>query len=555
VVPPWQGTPKDEHQSAMTTDLRSANEPGNIHDYLRPVLLRKWWILAAVTLAAVGTYLYSSSRPDEYSAGANLYLQTQLSSSPLSTASSMPPTDRNASNQAQLVTARPVLEAAAKRIGDGVTYATVAAGVSAAATDGSDFIRVTGTSANPTLAARMANATAREFVKARANRLRSDVEEAIATTRASLNAYPADLDRDDPRFARQQALTNRLSQLRDLLALPTNDITITTFANPPESPSAPRPLRDAIFAFILALVAALGLAFALDRFDRRIKTVDDTAEAFGLPLVAVVPEMAEPAPSDEGRAALSGPAREAFRGLLTSLKLASLDQPLTTIMVTSAVAGEGKSTTVRNMAVAYREWGLRVAVVEMDLRRPTLSRLFSIDDDGAGLLELLSGERSFEDSFTPVPVKADGLQVLAQIESRVHHGNGNGNGSTATALKTLEEGVFLLPAGSRPANPEAVLATRQMQTVLDRLAEEFDVVLIDTPPLLAVTDGVPIARLADGVVIVSRIGYTTRDQARQLSDQLARIPDARVLGIVANGLNKREGRYGTYGYYGRYGAE
>lgn len=536
----------------MTTDSRSTNEPGNIQDYLRPVLLRKWWILAALVLATAGTFLYSASRPDEYSATASLYLQTQLSSSPLSSASSMPPTDRNAANQAELVTSRDVLESAAARIGHGTRYETVAAGVQASATDGSDFIRVTGTSSDPKLAARIANATSREFVNARADRLRADIQEAIGTTRASLNSLPADLDRDDPRFARQQALSNRLSQLRDLLALPTNDIRITSFANEPSSPSAPRPLRDALFALILALVAALGLTFALDRFDRRIKTVDAAAEAFGLPLLAVIPEMGEPAPTDDDRAALSGSAREAFRGLLTNLRLVSLDRPATTIMVTSAVAGEGKSTTVRNMAIAYREWGLRVAIVEMDLRRPSLAGMLNVESDG-GLLELLSGERSFEESFTPVPVKADGLQTLAAIESRVVNGNGNGNGHAAPE-KVLTEGVFLLPAGARPSNPEAVLATKQVQTVLARLADEFDVVLVDTAPLLAVTDGIPIARLVDGVVVVTRVGYTTRDQAHQLADQLGRIPGANVFGLVANGLNKRESRYGTYGYYGRYGS-
>jgi Mrp family chromosome partitioning ATPase/capsular polysaccharide biosynthesis protein len=537
----------------MTNDPRSANEPGNIQDYVRPVLLRKWWILAAVVLATAGTYLYSASRPDEYSATTSLYLQTQLSSNPMSTASTMPPTDRNASNQAELVTARGVLEAAAERIGDGTTYATVAGGVSATATDGSDFIRVTGTSSNPTLAARMANATAREFVKARAARLRGNTEQAIATTRAELNALPSELDRDDPRFARQQALANRLSQLRDLLALPTNDITITSFASPPSSPSAPRPLRDALFALVLALVAALGLAFAFDRFDRRIKTVDDAVDAFGLPLLAVVPEVADPAPVDEQRAALGSASREAFRGLLTNLKLASLDRPMKTIVVTSGVSGEGKSTVVRNMAIAYREWGLRVAVVDMDLRRPTLSSMLNVEHEG-GLLELLSGERTFEESFAQVPVKADGLQVLARIESRAAT-NGNGNGAGHVALDERADGVFLLPAGARPSNPEAVLATRQVESVLEQLADEFDVVLIDTAPLLAVTDSVPVARLADGVVVVTRVGYTTSDQAGQLAAQLDRIPGANVLGIVVNGLSKREGRYGSYGYYGRYGGE
>lgn len=539
----------------MTHD-RSTADPGTIHDYLRPILLRKWWILAAVVLATAATYARSASQPEQFSAGASLYLQTQMTNSSLSTASTMPPTDRNASNQAQLVTARPVLEAAAKRIGGGATYETVAGGVSAAASDGSDFIRVTGTSSDPTLAARLANATAREFVRSRASRLRANTQEAIATTRAELDALPADLARDDPRFSRQQALANRLAQLRDLIALPTNDIQITSFASPPTSPSAPRPLRDALFAFVLALVAALGLAFALDRFDRRIRTVDAAVDSFGMPLLAVIPQMDEPARTDEGRAALSQASREAYRGLLTNLRLASLERPMSTIMVTSAVAGEGKTTTVRNMAIAYREWGLRVAVVEMDLRRPSLASMFGVAPEG-GLLDLLSGERTFEESFVQVPVKADGLNVLARIESRraipALHGHDVDEHIT---LRTLEEGVFLLAAGGRPANPEAILATQQVQHVLDQLAEEFDVVLLDTAPLLAVTDAVPLARLADGVVVVTRLGSTTTDHAAQLNEQLARIPGANVAGLVANGRDGRAGgRYGAYGYYGRYGTD
>jgi Mrp family chromosome partitioning ATPase len=255
--------------------------------------------------------------------------------------------------------------------------------------------------------------------------------------------------------------------------------------------------------------------------------------------------------------------REPFRVLRTNIDLESLDAPPRTIVVSSAMPGEGKSTVTRNLALAFRESGKSVAVVDLDLRHPALAPLFGVTAGGPGITDVLRHERELDDVLRNIEVGVAAPDAMLEVASAavkssngVNGANGsNGsrdtNGSNGSTIKGV--GINLLLAGARPANPPAVLASERLIEVLDELRDRHDIVLIDSAPILAVTDTVPLLRYADASLFVGRLGVTTRDTARRLIDFLARVPDLNLLGIVANDLSKLEaGAYG-YGYgYGPY---
>src|SRR5262249_5331825 len=167
-------------------------------------------------------------------------------------------------------------------------------------------------------------------------------------------------------------------------------------ALPPTSPSAPKPLRNALFAFIIALVGAIAVAYGLERFDRRLRNPEEMERAYGTPLLAVLLRVGDPAPMHDGEPSLGHDCREPFRVLRTNIELASVDAPPRTIVVSSAMPGEGKSTVARNLALAFRETGKKVAIIDLDLRHPALPRLLGLPL-GPGVTEALRGELDLDD--------------------------------------------------------------------------------------------------------------------------------------------------------------
>jgi receptor protein-tyrosine kinase len=287
----------------------------------------------------------------------------------------------------------------------------------------------------------------------------------------------------------------------------------------------------------MSLVLAFALALGLERLDRRIRNIDDVAKVYDAPLLSVIPHFAAVGEEHGGKASVPSALREPFRTLRANLQLASLDKPLRRIVVGSAMSGEGKSTVVRNLALTYREWGLSVVVIEADLRRPTLSVLFGVQRDTGGLTAVLTGECDLDDALLEVDVDIANLEYLDKV--RVV-----GGGETPAAGAT--SGLHLLPSGKSPPNPHAVLAADKTRLVIEQLSERFDVVLIDTPPLLAVSDALSLLPRVDGVVLVARVGATQRPAAQRAAAAARLDPACRILGVVANDLAFMPGS--DYGY-------
>ncbi|RAV13819.1 CpsD/CapB family tyrosine-protein kinase [Paenibacillus contaminans] len=208
------------------------------------------------------------------------------------------------------------------------------------------------------------------------------------------------------------------------------------------------------------------------------------------------------------------PISETFRTLRTNIDFSSVDEQIRVIMLTSAGPGEGKSTTASNLAVAYAQSDKKVLVIDADLRKPTMHHTF-MKTNRWGLSNVVSGQSA------PVEVI---------VETHVHN-------------------LFLMPSGPVPPNPSEMLASKRMTAMLEELKESFDVIIIDTPPALAVTDAQVVATKVDGVLIVIDYGKVKREAAMKVKANLQHV-NARMLGVVINNVNRKNGEGYYYYYYG-----
>lgn len=301
-----------------------------------------------------------------------------------------------------------------------------------------------------------------------------------------------------------------------------------SIAEPAEIPTNPvSPLRGRIilFAFVLSLAAGIGLVFLLDHLDNTVKTIEDISRYAHLPTLGLIP-MIRPGQErslgwkDHKDTTLSIGAAyvsEAYRTLRTSVLLSTANQPPKTIVITSGGPSEGKTTTVVNTATSLAQLGLKVLIIDADLRRPRVHRVFGVDPH-PGLSAYLCNKVKLE-------------TVLRQTET---------------------PNLWLIASGVVPPNPAELISSEKMHLLLRQVEGLFDHILIDTPPVLGVTDSVILSRLVDGVILVVHAGKSTREMVRQARQELVNV-GAKIFGVVLNNVNlKREG-YDQY-YY-RYRSE
>jgi tyrosine-protein kinase len=285
----------------------------------------------------------------------------------------------------------------------------------------------------------------------------------------------------------------------------------------PDSPVAPRPVVNLVLGALLGVVAGLLGAIARNATDNTVKSAQAMEDLIGAPslgTVAYSPDVAtrplivhEPAGT---------PRAESYRHIRTNLQFVDVDHPPRVVVVSSPLPSEGKTTTTCNLAIALAQSGNRVAVVDADLRRPQIADLLGLEG-AAGLTSVLIGEARLED--------------VLQSWGR--------------------EGVAVLTSGPVPPNPSELLTTQHMAKVLDELSQSFDFVLIDTPPLLPVTDAALLAGRYDGALLVVRHGRTTRSQVKAAMAALSAV-SANVLGAVLTMTPKSTGKRDTDYYHYSY---
>jgi polysaccharide biosynthesis transport protein len=274
------------------------------------------------------------------------------------------------------------------------------------------------------------------------------------------------------------------------------------------TPISPRPVRNVVLAGILGLVLGLLAAFLADYFDRTLRRREDVEQHFQAPVIGQVPFQRRPS-----KPAIDwtrfGEGAEAFRTLRANLQYLSVKRPIQTILLTSASAGQGKTTVSANLAIAIARSGSTAIVLEGDLRRPMLPAAFGVDGVGPGLTGVLVGTSDLDSAVIeiPLPVGASGPA-----------GRGEGR-------------VWFLPSGPLPPNPPELLSSERMVDLLDEVRTSYDYVIIDSPPLLPVADGLELARIVDGVILVVRRNRTTSDEAHEVRDLVDRLGIS-LLGVV-----------------------
>jgi capsular exopolysaccharide synthesis family protein len=303
--------------------------------------------------------------------------------------------------------------------------------------------------------------------------------------------------------------------------LQVSNVRILDRALPSGFPIRPNVARNLLLAIIFGLVGGVALAFGAEYLDRTITSQQQVEETLGLTFLGIVPSIER---NKDGTAqdlyVHTGPksaVAECLRAVRTNLLFMSPEKPLKTIMVTSSGPQEGKTTTATSLAITMAGSGNRVLLVDGDMRRPRIHRIFGVPSHG-GLSSLILGDGSLASVIQP----------------------------------TVVENLSVLPCGPIPPNPAELLHTAAFQRILSEAAQRFDRVIIDSPPIGVVADAVVMATQVDGTLVVLKAGKTDRDVARQAVKQLTDVR-APVFGAVLNDLDLSDQKYGQYSYYYQYG--
>jgi len=327
-----------------------------------------------------------------------------------------------------------------------------------------------------------------------------------------------------------EGLLQKLKEAGVMTGLRSSNVRIVDPASTPTAPSAPNVPRNLAVSLLLGLAGGISLAFILESRDDSVHSLEQAQMITSLPPLAVIPlanhsnralSPVKRRPQIATAVSVSRPrshVAEAYRALRTSILLSRTGQSAKVLMVTSALPQEGKTTTSVNLAVVLAQHNARVLLIEGDMRRAEITPLFGLPSD-IGLSSVLNQKVAVETVIQPIP----GVSNL-----------------------------FVLPAGPTPPNPAVLLGSSRMRDMLGALEPKFDYLIIDTPPVLSVTDAVLLSKLADSTVLVIRAGVTSKAALRRVCDVLDHV-DARTIGMVLNAADAHEpDQYYYGGRYGRY---
>ncbi|TQM91272.1 capsular exopolysaccharide synthesis family protein [Ornithinimicrobium humiphilum] len=430
----------------------------DLNDYWR-VLRRAWRTFVATILVIVAAAaVLTAVSPREYLATSQLYISTGGGDSVSDLAQGGSFTQRQVTTYADIISTPLVLDEVVASLGLSESSHSLAQRVTATVPPETVLIDVSVTDRDPVQAATIANAVTAEFSSAV-----EDLER-VGTGTSAVKA------------------------------------TVTRPATAPTTPASPNLVRNFSLALALGVLAGGCLSLVRDLFDARVKGEADVQRVTDEPVIGAI-AFDKDAPDHPLVLEIDphSPRSEAFRALRTNLLYVNPDDPARTLLVTSTVPGEGKSTTSVNLALTMAETGATVCLIEGDLRRPRMLEYMGLES-AAGLTDILVGRVEPEDVLQPY---VGGLQVLG--------------------------------CGAIPPNPSELLGSAAMERLLERLARDFDYVIIDAPPVLAVTDAAVLSTVVDGTMIVVGAGVVNRDPLGRAITTLERV-DANILGLVLNRL-------------------
>ncbi|MEY2959747.1 MAG: hypothetical protein RLZZ01_2315 [Actinomycetota bacterium] len=503
----------------MDTSVPGADR--GLGDYWRIVLARKWLVLLAVVLAGATSLGLSLAQTPVYSASADVLVQPRTAGGLFQGGTGGYTSSRILQTEIQVYQS----ESVRSRVQELLGVDRPVQGVSASPIADADVIRGTIRNADPMTAKVLADAFAEAYISVRREQSVNELLSASTEVQDKITELQVRIDGLAVGDPIRQSLVNQQATFRQTLdqlqvdaALRTGGASVIRPAFVPGVPVLPDTERNLMVALVAGLLLGILGALALDHFDNRIRDDEDLARVTDLPVLGAVPT---DRPSDARPIAVTRSddrAVEAYRGLRTNIQFLGLDAPTKVVQVVSSVAGEGKTTTAANLAVVLAQAGRRVAIVDADLRRPRLHEVFGLPG-GSGLTDLLVG-RQATDTLRSITVGPQASLVV-------------------------------LCAGSPPPNPSELLSGHRMSALIAELADRYDHVVVDSAPILPVTDSVALTRSVDAVLLVVQAGRATTGDVTEAIERLDRVK-APVIGVVLNRLSESSRSGYGYGYgYGR----
>jgi succinoglycan biosynthesis transport protein ExoP len=481
----------------------------------------KWLILALAVLGALVGFGITRLEKKSYSATSSLSISDPNQQINVLGGSYVPnETPLQLASAAQpKVTSAPVTAAVKRRLNSPLSISALDGMVSTSVDPNSFLIHISASSGSPE-DARISNDAARAHYSSQAATLRLQARRTSPTS---------------PEYIADEATLQRLVQLSKL-ATP---VTISNSATVPSSPSSPKTTTDTLAGLLIGLLLGIVLATARDALDRRLRHSRDVVKVLDHPVLGHIRSQAlghSGSASANGRGPAGGlrePDQESFRILRQNIAFLGASASSRTLLVTSAMAEEGKSTVAACLAVAMAQAGMRTLLVECDLRRPILAKRFGIRD-APGLSDYLTG-------------KAAPYEILQPITGITAPNNGVGESAVG------DSNLVCITSGSTVPGPAELLASERFHAFLVEVAGVYDSVILDTPPLLPVADTLAIVPDVSTLLLCVRLDRTTRDQARAAQSALSRLPH-RPIGLVLTDVHQQEDGY-YYGYYGSSGKQ
>lgn len=505
-------------------------------------IFRKWlWLILLVALvAAGGSYFATSQQNKLYQATAKImvgqsYQSLNPNSGDIATASLL------ADTYIQLIKTSAVLQGVKNELNLPNSVADLRNTVSGTTIQQTQFIEVRAVDTDPQRAAQIANAVAdqlillgpatsnteiakqREFVQSQIEELQKkiqDAEDQISQIDASIKTTTSVREVSDKR-AQIDQLRNQVSQYQQnytqfinyLAPNAKNTLSVLEPAEAPSAPFAPNLALNVGLATAVGVILALGVAFLIEYFDDTLKTKEDISRVLQTSTLGEIGALRgrsdKLVTANEPRSAIA----EAYRMLRTNISFSSVDRAINNVLVTSASPSEGKSVTCANLAITMAQAGYRTLLLDCDLRKPTQHQIFNVSND-IGLTNCLLSHATWNSYVRPTKI----------------------------------ENLRLLTTGPLPPNPAEILGSKSMASLLASLQADADVIVVDSPPVLAVADAAILSRMTDGVLVVVDSGQTRRDSARRAMEALHQA-GGRMLGVV---LNRAPASGVSYAYNTKY---